>query len=98
MVDNSPMNMLRVEKAPRNLRTCPNCARREAAPLFNTAGGDFWYCTATPLIPAFAGTYLRGSMTGRIGQPINLKLFDPASSYADALNAKSCPLFETADA
>lgn len=89
-----PMDKLDAANAPRGLPSCPNCALREAAPIFNTAGGDFWYCTATPLIPAFGGAYLTNCTTGRVGGPINLKLFDPASIYAANLNARRCPLFE----
>lgn len=74
--------------------TCPNCRLREPAPQFNSAGGDFWYCTAQPLIPAFGGVYLAGCMEGHVGQPIKLKLFEGGSTYAENLNSRSCPLFQ----
>ena len=80
-----------VAKAPKGLPTCPNCALREkAAPPFDTAGGDVWWCVAEPVLPEFVGPLVT-IRQGRIGLPINLKIFDPASGYN--VNEKACPLF-----
>lgn len=86
----------RGENAPKGLAICPNCRMRERADArtWDTEGGDFWYCTARPVIPVFAGCYVAGNMHGHIGQPINLALFDPASPQAESRYARSCPLFE----
>ncbi|QJQ31791.1 hypothetical protein GV829_04480 [Sphingomonas lacunae] len=88
MTDFSYDTSLSAANAPAG-RTCPHCSNRVAAPELNGAGGDFWRCTATPVLPAFGGFWLRYPE----GMPMNIALFDPASSYAAALNARACPLF-----
>lgn len=65
---------------------CPNCARREKAEAdWDENGGDFWWCTAQPVLPEYAGVFLNGNMTGRVGVPINLKLFEDGTTYRDGL-------------
>jgi hypothetical protein len=81
-----------VANAPKGLPTCPNCALREKADpaTFDSAGGDFWWCVAKPVLPVFVGPLVT-IRQGRIGMPINLKTFDPASGKN--ANEKACPLF-----
>lgn len=85
---------LNVKNAPRGLRTCPNCRLVEKAIGFDGAGGDFWWCLAKPVMPEFCGVFYGGMKGQHTGMPINLALFDPASTYADRLNSRECPLFE----
>ena len=81
----------KTENAPRGLATCPNCKNRRSSPIDGAEGSDFWQCTAPVILPTF--TFSRESYRFAI----NLKLFDPAATYAARLNAMSCPLFTSAD-
>ena len=80
---------LRTENAPKGLPTCPNCALRKLNQNAGAPGSDYWDCTAISLLPVFV-------THERYRHPINLKHFDPASTYAERLNATKCPLFQPA--
>lgn len=80
---------------------CPNCSRRTKADVatWDTNGGDFWWCEAWPILPAFTGGHRNGMArkgpgNPHWGGPINLKNFEQGTSYHDGLAAMNCPLFE----
>lgn len=74
-------------------KNCPSCALREKAESsWDTNGGDFWWCTAKPIVPEFCGAFVSGRLKGRIGGPINLKLFEAGTTYHDGLQ-RDCPLW-----
>jgi len=84
---------LSAANAPKGGKNCPNCANRvKAEPCFDEAGGDFWRCTATPVLPAYGGFHIRHDTgDGRHGgAPINLAMFDPRAGFTP----KACPLFK----
>lgn len=72
------------DNAPPDVPTCPNCANRVPAEIY---GRNFWNCTAIGVLPAFTG------QSESYRHPINIALFDPASSYAAGLNSRRCALF-----
>jgi hypothetical protein len=77
-------------------RNCPTCCNRIKVDGFdgNPNGlGDFWRCTAVPLVPAFTGQFLYGGDQ----QLVNLGSFKPGHPCAEYQNAKSCPLWASVD-
>lgn len=93
-------DQLRAAKA----RACPNCARRVKAnpATWDSNGGDYWWCTAVPIIPAFAGAHVYGDMgkgpgrpAGAFGMPINLKLFEEphTTRMSGWPHGQECPTF-----
>jgi hypothetical protein len=80
----------RAANAPKGLPTCPNCTLKERAPENQQGpGGETYHCYAKPVLPAFVGMHVYCPD----GLPVNLGMFDPASPYAERLNATVCPLF-----
>ena len=80
------------------VKNCPNCKLRSKADpdVWDTNGGDFWYCSAEIIWPVFVQ-----QMTGaqyakfnkQVNRLINLNLFNEGTTYHEGLQ-KDCPLFE----
>ena len=74
-------------------RNCTDCENRiKAATYLDENGGDFWHCTAEPILPAFVDGLRRGQSPARAWL-INLKLFDFVDATTHAhLITRDCKL------
>lgn len=79
-----------IEKAAQ--ANCPTCANKVKARGFDdnpNGRGDFWRCTAEPIVPAFTGDYVR-----RFDPPlVNLGAFQPGHPCFEYQFARDCPLY-----
>lgn len=73
---------------PKNCLTCANRVKSSAS--MDTNGGDFWDCTAVPVLPEFAGHQLR--FEGR-GMSINLNSFRDGHPCQAYQLARDCGLW-----